>query len=266
MERIVGNNSYFDSVDYCRWEDIAHYARYNFGKFLEDVLGDFLYNGLRREFNSRATNIAVSVSVPRDYQFVNCSYSVDTDTPPDTYTSCAMHISVEGSLFRRFTIALPMPDEYIFRNPREMKTWLDRIGGYLLSHIQTQFGNIIAPHQRGAFVDQNFARPRYRGLPKTEQNKKAEELLLSHCNKKQKSDYKKNNWFIVKGQSGTRYRIRRASQINVDVLDGNTVCYKLCTVPDKHGAGLPVEDQMLAQKTLIELDEEQFLSIAIKWR
>lgn len=96
-------------------------------------------------------------------------------------------------------------------------------------------------------------------------SQKARELLLDHCNKKQQSDYKKNEWFIVKGKKNV-YRIRKASQINVDVLDKKgDVKYKLCTVPDKNNSGLPIEDQLLAQKTLIELNEQQFLDIAIRW-
>jgi hypothetical protein len=95
--------------------------------------------------------------------------------------------------------------------------------------------------------------------------KRALELLLSHCTEQQKRDYKQHQWFIVKGKRN-KYRIRKASQINVDVLNKhNEVLYKLCTVPDRANCEIPIEDQLLAQKSLIELNEKEFLEIAKRW-
>ena len=105
------------------------------------------------------------------------------------------------------------------------------------------------------------------GAPKP-QNPRAEKLLLSQCDDAQKKQYKKHNWIIVYGHdTGTKYRIRHDSQINVDVLDGDTVLYRLCTVADIILNGrMPIEDNMLAQKTLIELNECEFLDKAIRWK
>lgn len=100
--------------------------------------------------------------------------------------------------------------------------------------------------------------------PQAKENKKAKELLLSCLTKQQKKQYEKHNWFIVRGsETGLVYRINRKSQINVDLMDGDVVVKRLCTVPDEY---VPIEDHLLAQKLMLETDEMDFLSRAIEWR
>lgn len=99
--------------------------------------------------------------------------------------------------------------------------------------------------------------------PQAKENKKAKELLLSCLTKQQKKQYEKHNWFIVRGsETGLVYRINRKSQINVDLMDGDVVVKRLCTVPDEY---VPIEDHLLAQKLMLETDEMDFLSRAIEW-
>ena len=99
------------------------------------------------------------------------------------------------------------------------------------------------------------------------ENKRAKELLLLHCSESQIEEYNNSmSITVIGGETGTAYRLRKASQINVDVMDGDKRLYKLCTVADpEHNSGLPIEDQLLAQKTLIELNEREFLRIAKRW-
>jgi hypothetical protein len=47
-------------------------------------------------------------------------------------------------------------------------------------------------------------------------------------------------------------------------MNGDRVEYKLCTVNDPEYE-VPIEDQLLAQKTMIELNEAEFLETAIRW-
>lgn len=96
-------------------------------------------------------------------------------------------------------------------------------------------------------------------------NEKAEALLLSCLNKKQRKQYKESMCFVVVGEAtGTMYRINDYKQINIDILDknGKKTGKRLCAVPNEF---IPIEDQMLAQKLMLETDEMEFLSIAIEW-
>jgi hypothetical protein len=66
------------------------------------------------------------------------------------------------------------------------------------------------------------------------------------------------------GISGKRYRIRRASSINVHELnEEGAVVACWCFVPDGY---VPVEDVMLAQKLALELFEDGALAVARRYR
>jgi hypothetical protein len=88
---------------------------------------------------------------------------------------------------------------------------------------------------------------------------RAHALLLEHLTPEQRETFKRNGWFIVQGgRSGTRYRIRSGSMAgNVDVLQKERVTHRLCAhVPIGH---VPLGDQLLAQKIMLELAEDDFL-------
>jgi hypothetical protein len=87
---------------------------------------------------------------------------------------------------------------------------------------------------------------------------KARELLLSHLNEEQRSHYTEHNWFIVIGsRSRRRYRIAIhhlvANVLRLD--DGERLCAHC-------NDNLPISDHLLAQKLMIENDEDAFLAIA----
>jgi len=90
---------------------------------------------------------------------------------------------------------------------------------------------------------------------------RARELLLSHLTDEQRRTFENNGWFVVEGgRTGGRYRIRQGYAGNVDVLDGDLVSHKLCAHADP--VAVPWPDQMLAQKLMLEIDEDDFLAIA----
>lgn len=96
------------------------------------------------------------------------------------------------------------------------------------------------------------------------ENEKAKKLLWSCLSRKQKKMYKQDKTFIAIGNvTGTKYLIRNQTQINIVQLDddGNWV-EKLCTVPTER---IPVEDHQLAQKLMIETEEDVFLDKVIRW-
>lgn len=93
---------------------------------------------------------------------------------------------------------------------------------------------------------------------------RAKELLLSTLTPIQQETYRRNDWFIVEGgKSGTKYKIHGAHlTANIDVLDrhgGKT--HRLCGhAPAMHQ--IPIADNLLAQKLMLECDEDAFLRIA----
>lgn len=88
---------------------------------------------------------------------------------------------------------------------------------------------------------------------------RAKRLLLSWLDEEQARSYENGDGFLVKGASGTTYRIWVAAEAPTYVLDGpyagSEVCVQLNPRYDP-------ADAALARKLLIETDEEAFLSIA----
>jgi hypothetical protein len=92
---------------------------------------------------------------------------------------------------------------------------------------------------------------------------RARGLLLDHLTPEQRETYERDRWFIVEGESKTRYRVRDLGHMvaNVEMLnENNTVRHRLCAhVPMGR---VPMGDQLLAQKIMLECSEPDFLRIA----
>lgn len=275
------------------WYRLSDYARENFHEFLEDVLDYYLDLNIPSilGIGRHQVGFDIRVYLPDGYQFQSDRVCWLSSDEPEYVQSDVMSISVDSRQFRPFRVELPVPYDNIFHNPRDMWAYINRVGRILLSHVRQNdrnsgsrareriendgWGGFVVPREHAERIIEWACDRGYEETPEQKRareiraeearvaSQKALELLLSHCDEQQRADYEANKWFIVHGRKN-RYRIRKANQINVDVLDkrGN-VKYKLCTVPDS--SGLPIEDQLLAQKTLIELNEKQFLDVAIKW-
>ena len=92
---------------------------------------------------------------------------------------------------------------------------------------------------------------------------RAQTLLMSHLTQEQQQTLKKNGWFVVEGgKSKQRYRIRSEDHLvaNIDVMEGKRVKHRLCAHCDLKA--VPLGDQLLAQKTMLELAEDDFLRVA----
>ncbi len=89
---------------------------------------------------------------------------------------------------------------------------------------------------------------------------KAEKLLQSALDDKQKEELKVKGHFHCKSNKGVIYRIKRGTHGNVKKLDptGTKEVESLCIQPDN----VPAQDAMLAQKLMIENDEDSFRRIA----
>lgn len=92
---------------------------------------------------------------------------------------------------------------------------------------------------------------------------KADKLLESVLSDVQREQLRRDEAFLVRGQSGAVYRVRKGRGINVDEIarDTGDVVRTLCAYP---GINVPDGDTMAAQKLMLEADEADFLSIAIK--
>ena len=94
--------------------------------------------------------------------------------------------------------------------------------------------------------------------------KRAEELLLEHLTEEQRKTVRDKGWFIVEGgKSGIKYRIRtkNGTMGNVDVMKKDKVTHRLCAHID-HAAGTPHADHLLAQKLMLEIEEDRFIKLA----
>lgn len=89
---------------------------------------------------------------------------------------------------------------------------------------------------------------------------RAEQLLVEHLTPQQREQLRANGYFEVE-VAGKTYRIRRGRAGNVrQVIEGREKL-QLCIHPTEM---VPDADTMLAQKLLLEADEESFLRIANK--
>ena len=101
---------------------------------------------------------------------------------------------------------------------------------------------------------------RYRaGLVRRRQVRlRAEALLWAWLSPAQRRQYRARRWFEVTTASGRRYRILRGGVVRVDPR-GSGYCIE-ATTP------VPVADEMLANKLLLETDERRFLATAHRFR
>lgn len=90
--------------------------------------------------------------------------------------------------------------------------------------------------------------------PNPEAKKKATALLLRNLTPAQAESYDKDKHFEVTGKDGKVYKITNARSFNVIGPDGTKYCGQL--------SECPVEDQMLAQKLLLEHEPEKFFKNA----
>lgn len=95
-------------------------------------------------------------------------------------------------------------------------------------------------------------------------DERAHDLLLSVLNDEQRRTYRQHGWFCTNGRSGKKYRIERGWSHNVKELnEQDRPVRSLCAHPE---IAVPHEDNMVAQKLMIEFEEEAFLRTANSYR
>ncbi len=91
---------------------------------------------------------------------------------------------------------------------------------------------------------------------------KARGLLLKHLTPEQQETYEKNKWFVVEGgRSKKKYQLHPAVAGNVLEMseDNKRSIYRYCCHCDH---SIPLEDNLLAQKLMLEAHEDEFLRLA----
>jgi hypothetical protein len=87
---------------------------------------------------------------------------------------------------------------------------------------------------------------------------RAEALLWAWLSPAQRKQYRTRRWFEVTTSSDRRYRVLRGAVVRVDPR-GSAYCIEAAS-------SVPVADEMLANKLLLETDERRFLATAHRFR
>ena len=95
----------------------------------------------------------------------------------------------------------------------------------------------------------------------TEAEARGLRLLVDNLSPSQRKQYETNGYFeVIGGDTGTRYRIRRGYQMNIEELnEKGRIARLLCFMPEVR---VPVGDVMLAQKFALELFESEAMRVA----
>ena len=96
-------------------------------------------------------------------------------------------------------------------------------------------------------------------VEKAAADERAEKLLVDHLTPQQYEQLRACGYFEV-NVKGRTYRIFRGWSMNVQLVDGGGKKLRsYCAVPKLH---VPIADQMLAQKLMLEFEEHEFLRVA----
>jgi hypothetical protein len=117
---------------------------------------------------------------------------------------------------------------------------------------------VILPSRRMGFPPQAGEEQEKRARA----NECAKQILLDHLTPQQRETVEKNGWFTIQGgETGKLYRVgTRGFAGNVEELDadGKPVARLCCHLSD----ALPHHDHHLAQKLMLEWEEQTFLELA----
>lgn len=103
---------------------------------------------------------------------------------------------------------------------------------------------------RGNLIHRNRMRSNMLRRKRTE--RRAEEILLDNLTDEQADEYRRLERFAVVVGDRT-YRIRKGMHGNIDVIEDDQVIERLCVYAQ---GNVPPQDNMLAQKLILETDEE----------
>lgn len=94
---------------------------------------------------------------------------------------------------------------------------------------------------------------------------RAEGLLYENLSDEQRAEIKRSKFFVVTGgKTGRRYKINAEGGLsgNVHEIDDSGVLKRRLCAHIDHAANAPIFDHILAQKLMLEYEEEAFLKVA----
>lgn len=146
----------------------------------------------------------------------------------------------------------------LYNSPTWIDQWSPPIQGLRQPRIDPQIERAVNAQQEAA----RMAAPAVHRRPDPAA-RRARELLLSYLSDDQRRTFEEHGWFVVLGgRSGRRYRISGASYAgNVALLhhDNDNVEARFCGHCDP---SIPLGDQLLAQKVMLEVDEPAYIALA----
>lgn len=148
-------------------------------------------------------------------------------------------------------------DQELYR--RALAEHDDQEAGRLLRQIEAR--ELVAADRQRLLEQQMQQQREDRGRREVATDR-ARELLLEHLTLQQRETFVENGWFVVEGgRTKTKYRIRGGTLVaNIDVLDKrDRSTHRLCGHAQSH---IPMGDQLLSQKIMLELAEDEFLRLA----
>lgn len=131
-------------------------------------------------------------------------------------------------------------------------TWQGSTNSTSTNYVWQAWNGVYVPA-----ITQIYTPPR---TPEQEEAEtKAEQLLREHLTEEQAASLDKKDAFLVSVKSGRRYKIKRGTHGNVREVDAQgKEIRSFCIQP----ADVPTADAMLAQKLMLEHDENGFHLIA----
>lgn len=134
-------------------------------------------------------------------------------------------------------------------------------------HLLVRLGRDFAsrsnepPHiRRGRVTTGHFFRRAFKSDDGPET--RALELLKEHLDERQWRELMWHNRFTIKSQHGNTYRIKWGKMQNIFKMEGEVPVLCLCFMLNEEWGEYATADHMLAQKLMLELDEDQALRIA----
>lgn len=140
-------------------------------------------------------------------------------------------------------------------------TWTDWNSGWIVHPLPQFTAEEVAAGARRLEEE----RQRLRARQEQEQlaNDRAEALLRAHLNAEQLAQLEAKRYFeleLISNKARKRYRIERGQSQNILQLDDSgKPIRRFCVVA---AARVPVADQMLMQKLMLEYEEDRFLKTA----
>jgi len=138
--------------------------------------------------------------------------------------------------------------------------WVQNMVGAIYCNVEPveSAEEIRARQRKEALVRERIERAR---VIRDEANHRAEKLLMQFLNDRQREQFTRERFFEVASADGNRrYRIKEGWAGNVEVISPEGVIIEtLCIHPTKE---MPSADNLLAQKLMIETNEELFRKTA----